>query len=63
MDELGKSSKTRRVDYFTIHAGVLHEHIPLYQRSFDWHCFTGWFTPCEVDDPSQQTESDVRVLR
>ena len=51
------------VDYFTIHAGVLREHLPLIAKRIDRHRLARRLAARQVDDRPRQAEPDVRAVR
>ncbi len=51
------------VDYFTIHAGVLREHLPLVRPRVTRHRVARRLAAGQVDDPPRQAEPDVRAVR
>ena len=51
------------VDYFTIHAGVLREHIGLIRNRTCGFVFARRVAAREVDGPSQEAKPDVRSVR
>jgi phosphomethylpyrimidine synthase len=50
------------VDYFTIHAGVLHEHLQYVRDRSDRDRQPRRLTAGQMDDSPQQTEPDVHAL-
>ncbi len=50
------------VDYFTIHAGVLREHLPFVQRRLIGIVSRGGSLLAQVDAPPRPAEPDVRAL-
>ena len=60
-----RRSSTRReqgVDYFTIHAGVLREHLPFVEEPPDRHRLPRRLAAGQVDARPQQAEPDVRRI-
>ena len=62
LKELEKQAK-QGVDYFTIHAGVLREHLPFVRKRLIGIVQPRRVAAGEVDDHARQAEPDVRDLR
>ena len=62
LKELENQAK-QGVDYFTIHAGVLREHLPFVRKRLIGIVSPRRIAAGQVDDPPQQAEPDVRDLR